>query len=315
MPGVYLTGLQVTAILLWSATGTLEHRLDKIAMAYMASYYVAAAALFFLRSRRTENPLQRQQLKWLTRGTLVAVVPFTLLYVVPFLFDLPVAPGLQNLVRLSLVILPLTFSWAIVRYRLMDVDLIFKRGVTYTLATAALVGLYFAIVAVSAEIVHTKLPSLRVWGLLAAIVATGLIFDPLKRAIQARVDRIFDQKRFDYRETLIDFGRSLNSQTDLRALVDSIVERLPQTLLVTRVAVFLAKRARPRLPPHPARCTSAWPPPTALPISRPRISTALDLGFLDFDAPDANTHIFLENPQQVLTPSRHRSARPPPAST
>ena len=58
--------------------------------------------------------------------------------------------------------------------------------------------------------------------------------------IQARVDRVFDQKSFDYRETLIDFGRSLNSQTDLRALVDSIVERLPQTLLVTRVAVFLA---------------------------------------------------------------------------
>ncbi len=137
--------------------------------------------------------------------------------------------------------LPLTFSWAIVRYRLMDVDLIFKRGVTYTLATAALVGVYFSVVALSAEMVHYALPYLGVWGLLVAIIVTALAFDPLKRAIQARVDRVFDQKRFDYRETLVDFGRSLNRRPTCARLVDSIVERLPQTLLVTRVAVFLAK--------------------------------------------------------------------------
>ncbi len=83
-------------------------------------------------------------------------------------------------------------------------------------------------------------PASGVWGLVAAIIVTALVFDPLKRADPGRVDRVFDQKSFDYRETLIDFGRELNAQTDLRALVDSIVERLPQTLLVTRVAVFLA---------------------------------------------------------------------------
>ncbi len=239
LPGVYLVGLQITALLRWSATETLKHRLDKIALGYMALFYVWAAGIFFLRARRSEFPLQRQQLKWLSRGTLLAVVPFTLLYVVPFLADIAVPNAFQNVVRLSLVFLPLTFSWAIVRYRLMDVDLIFKRGVTYTLATATVVGLYFGVVAAIAELVHTRLANLGKAGLLGALIVAGLTFDPIKRAIQARVDRLFDQKRFDYRETLIDFGRSLNSQTDLRALVDSIVERLPQTLLVTRVAVFL----------------------------------------------------------------------------
>jgi len=303
LPGIYLVGLQVVAILRWSATETLRHRLDKIALAYMAICYVWAAAIFFIRARRSQFPLQRQQLKWLTRGTLLAIVPFTLLYVIPFLLDIAVPSLFANLVRLSLVFLPLTFSWAIVRYRLMDVDLIFKRGVTYTLATAALVGLYFGVVAFSAEFVHTRLPNLRVWGLLAAIVATGLIFDPLKRAIQARVDRLFDQKRFDYRETLVDFGRSLNSQTDLRALVESIVIRLPQTLLVTRVAVFLAgelesESARNLVPnfelvaSHGLGILHSNDPDSFRP--------ALNLAFLDFDSPGANTHLFLENPQQVL---------------
>ena len=299
LPGLAVVALQLHAYFFLEATEILKHRLDKIALGYMALYYLWAAAVFFLRARTTENPLERQQLKWLTRGTFIAVIPFTMLYVVPFLADYIVPAGFANLVRLSLVILPLTFSWAIVRYRLMDVDLIFKRSVTYTLATAALVGLYFVIVAVFAEIVHTRLPSLRIWGLLAAIVATGLIFDPLKRAIQARVDRVFDQKRFDYRETLIQFGRSLNSQTDLRALVDAIVERLPQTLLVTRVAVFLAPEPDTESQ-VPDRLRFELAASHGLVNLTPEDLRTLDVGFLDFDAPGAHNHVFLENPQQVL---------------
>ena len=297
-PGLFLVGLQVFAILRWSATQLLLPRLDKIAYGYMAVYYTWAAAIFFWRARRTEFPLQRQQLKWLTRGTLVAVVPFTLLYVIPFLADWNVPTAFRNLVQLSLVVLPLTFSWAIVRYRLMDVDLIFKRGVTYTLATAALVGVYFGIVAIFAEIVHTQLKSLGGWGLMAAVVIAGLTFDPLKRAIQARVDRIFDRKRFDYRETLVDFGRSLNSQTDLRALLDAIVERLPQTLLVTRVAVFLAPESES--PRFTTRAPFELAASHGLGNLQAGELATLDMGFLDFDAPGAQTHVFLENPQQML---------------
>ncbi len=132
--------LQYTAIRYWSATEVLVHRLDQISLGYLALYYVIAAIVFRLRYRRAESGLERQQLKWLTRGTLLAVTPFTLLNVIPYLADWSVPAPLTKLAGLSLVILPLTFSWAIVRYRLMDVDLIFKRGVTYTLATASLVG-------------------------------------------------------------------------------------------------------------------------------------------------------------------------------
>jgi two-component system NtrC family sensor kinase len=306
LPGLFLIGLQATAMLRWAPTELLMHRLDKIAYAYMALFYVWAAVVFYIRGKRATSPLERQQLKWLTRGTLVAVVPFTALYVVPFLLDWVVPAAMANLVRLSLVFLPLTFAWAIVRYRLMDVDLIFKRGVTYTLATAALIGLYFGAVAMTAEIVHTGLPALRVWGLLAAIVGAGLLFDPLKRAIQARVDRVFDQKRFDYRETLIDFGRSLSSQTDLRALLDSIVERLPQTLLVTRVAVFLA--------PEPETGSTGFDLAASHGLTNLHAGdmASLDVSFLGLDAPEGNSHVFLENPQYVLRlaePERHTAAQ------
>lgn len=296
LPGLFLIGLQYTAIRLWSATEILQHRLDQVAIGYLALYYVIAAVVFRFRYRWAESALERQQLKWLSRGTQLAVIPFTLFYAIPFLADWSFSAPLTRLAGLSLVILPLTFSWAIVRYRLMDVDLIFKRGVTYTLATAALVGLYFGVIALTGEMVHTRLSSLGIWGLLAALILAGIVFDPLKRAIQARVDRVFDQKRFDYRETLVEFGRSLNAQTDLRALLDSIVEMLPQTLLVTRVAVFLASETGVRFGARHFDLAASH----GLTNLNETDLNALDVRFLDFDRPGANNHIFLENPQHVL---------------
>jgi len=295
LPGALLVGLQVMAMQFWAATGQLLHRLDQLSYGCMGLYYVLTAAVFLLRYVYAKSPLQRQQLKWLTRGTLLAFAPFTLLYIVPLLFDLQIPSILSKGSTICLVILPLTFSWAIVRYRLMDVDLIFKRGVTYTLATAALVGVYFGAVGIASEFIHARYPSFGFWGPLVAIIVVGLSFDPLKRGIQARVDRIFDQKRFDYRETLVDFGRSLNSQTDLSALVDSIVERLPQTLLVTRVAVFLAAEDSSKAKPHFELAASH-----GLTNLQAADLRTLDLSFFDFDRDGANNHLFLENPQQVL---------------
>src|SRR5271170_3934376 len=301
LPAVFVVGLRIVAMEYWSATEALLHRLDQLSTGYVALYYVMAAIVLFVNYQRTTVPLRRQQLKWLTRGTIVAITPYTLLYAIPYLANVGMPDVVTKLAGIAMVFLPLTFSWAIVRYRLMDTDLIFKRGVTYTLATATLVGLYFAVVAIAAELVRKRLPSAGAWGLIAAIIVTAQLFDPIKRMIQDRVDRVFDRKRYDYRQTLIDFGRGLNSQTDLGMLLNSIVDRLPRTLLVTRIGVFLSNQ--------PGSFTLAAG--HGLPQSLYEPNAALDLHFLDFNQPGAGTHIFLENPQHALHLSeseRHATA-------
>ncbi len=138
-PSVALIGLWIIARIRWEATGILLHRLNQINYGYIAVFYVLAATLFSLSYARANTPLLRQQLKWLYRGAWLAVGPFTVFYAIPFILDIRVRTILTKLAGLSLVFLPLTFCWAIIRYRLMDTDLIFKRGVAYTLATATLV--------------------------------------------------------------------------------------------------------------------------------------------------------------------------------
>ena len=155
-PGAGLLGLWVWSLTTREATKLLLDRLNQIATAYDAIFYVAAALLFMRSYSRATTPLLRQQLKWVTRGTLLAVLPFTLFYAVPYLLHWNPPQLLTNLAGLSLVFLPLTFAWAIVRYRLMDTDLIFKRGVAYTLATALILGGYFGIIALIAVVVHHR---------------------------------------------------------------------------------------------------------------------------------------------------------------
>jgi two-component system, NtrC family, sensor kinase len=295
IPGLALGVLRFLSYTHWESTGRLQLRLDKFDYGYLATFYILAAIVFWIRDHDEEQPLQRQQLKWLSRGTVLTVIPFTALYVIPFLCNAYMPSALTRVALLSLILLPLTFSWAIVRYRLMDVDLIFKRGASYTLATAALVGIYFSIVALSAEMVHTRFQHLGEWGLVAAVIVTGLVFDPLKRMIQGHMDRVFDQKSIDYRETLVEFGSELNAQTDLRALMNSIVERLPETLLVTRAAVFLAQEEN-------AGRKSKFSLAASHGLSQQVLSNAdsLELGFLDFDRRDSNSHLFFETPHSML---------------
>ncbi len=294
LPAAAIVGLQVFAVLFWQASFALRLRLDQIDTGYIAATFVLSAILFLRSYRQANTPLLRQQLKWLTRGTLLAVLPFTALYAIPFLLGVPVNAVLQRVAELSLVFLPLTFAWAIVRYRLMDTDLIFKRGVAYTLATGTLVAVYFGIVALISERVHNYLPeAVREWGLVFTILLTAQLFDPLKRRFQTWVDQVFDRHRYDYRHALVEFGRGLSSETDLDALLRSIVERLPRALLVARVAVFLAD------PEGGYRLASSHGMEASVE------TLALDLGFLHFQgdgqpSDDLRTHIFFENTQQTL---------------
>jgi PAS domain S-box-containing protein len=301
LPLIYAPGAGLLGLWLWSietreATGLLKHRLEQAGTAYDAAFYVFAATLFLLSYSRANTPLLRQQLKWLTRGALLAVVPFTFLYAIPFLFDLRLPNLLTDLAGFSIVFLPLTFSWAIVRYRLMDTDLIFKRGVAYTLATGTILGGYFGVIALSAVMVHSGIPAaVREWGLGITILVTAAVFDPLRKRIQRWVDKVFDRQRYDYRKALVEFGRGLSSETDLQALLQSIVEQLPRTLLVARVAVFMAEDS------GLLRLAAAHGLPVEVTTDRNHPpQDALALGFLDFDHAQDHTHIFLENAQAVL---------------
>ena len=285
LPGAVLLAVQIYAQKFKEASGELQFNLDRVNFAYLTAFFVTAAVVLWRNYRQAATPILRQQLKWITRGTVLAITPFTLLYVLPYLFGAMPSPAMKISV-LSLGLLPLTFGYAIVRYRLMDVDLIFKRGMAYTLAAAAIVGGYFAVVGGFAVLVHARVPSAGPLGLMVAIVVTALLFDPVRKWIQEKLDQFFYRTRYDYRRTLVEFGRELSSETDLDKLMSSLVDRLAHTLMVDRIAIFLGNSDSSRFELSKSFGLGAV--------------GGVDFGFLSKPRlEDAAGHIFFENTRQL----------------
>ena len=154
----------------------------------------------------------------------------------PYLFG--VTPTLtMELSVVPLAFIPLSFAYAIVKYRLMDVEVLFKRGMVLTLATAVIGGLYLAIFLASANYMVGDEHS-TILALLSAIVVV-LLFTPIKSRIQNAIDRWFYRERYDYRRALLAFSRDLNAHLDLDRLSSRLVERIGDTFEVEKVALLV----------------------------------------------------------------------------
>jgi two-component system NtrC family sensor kinase len=215
----------------------LQLALDRIDFALLGIYFIAASGLFFLSSRRAPSGVLRQQMKWVTRGTIASILPFLVVYILPF-FAGAVPQAWMKLSVISLVLLPLCFGYAIIRYRLMDVDIIFKRGLAYTAATLGVVVVYFVVIALVGELSHFFVPNSRMTNVLAVLLA-AFLFQPMRDLVQTRLDRYFYRDRLDYRRTLIEFGSTLTREVRLEPMLDSVLDRISQTFLVDRLALFL----------------------------------------------------------------------------
>src|SRR5437588_2777005 len=256
--------------------------LDKLEFGYLAACFISAGIVFYRSYREAPSGVVRQQLKWLTGGTLAGSLPASLLYILPTVFGLTPSVWMK-LTVVSLVLIPLCFAYAIIRYRLMDVDIIFKRGLAYTAATAAVATVYFSLVALITYLFHA--PATGPVGGMIAIVIAAFLFQPFREWIQTRLDRFFYRDRLDYRRTLIEFGRTLTNEVRLDPMLGSVMDRISQTLLVDRLAIFVDDPEQPgtmRL----ARSMGV------------RLSGSMDLSFLDPARPEfARGALFFESPR------------------
>src|SRR5882672_10890547 len=109
VPGLVLLVMQVVASAWFEFAESVRWNLDRMEMVYQTVYFAAAAVILWRQYRRAHTPLQQQQLKWISRGTVLAIGPYTLFYVLPYIAGvLPTAA--MKISVLSLVFLPVTWG-------------------------------------------------------------------------------------------------------------------------------------------------------------------------------------------------------------
>ncbi len=240
---VYLPGLALGLAFIGVSVGwlrtmapLLEVRwlLDRAWLAFLCVTYIAGGLVLALQRRRAGDPIVRRQLTWLRNGALVGVLPFAAFYALPFIVGM--TPGhFMSLAVLSLPLIPLTWAYAILRYRLMDVDIIFQEGYVYTLATIAVLAIFYGLI-----FAGSYAADLNGTAMVVLILIAAFLFQPIRSWIQEQLDRhYFYKDRYDYRRTLIEFARELGATTELDTMLESVADRLIRTLGVRHVAFFV----------------------------------------------------------------------------
>ncbi|HEY6231019.1 MAG TPA: histidine kinase dimerization/phospho-acceptor domain-containing protein, partial [Pyrinomonadaceae bacterium] len=262
LPAFALLGVATVIFLHDELVKVIPHRLLDYSPNFVAGFYkasfihfsvalVLSAALIVRRFVVSKNTVARQQLKWVVWGSVLAIAPFTLLYATGYIFG-ETGGTFSDAALIPLVLIPLSLGYSVVRYRLMDVELVVRRAAVYALTTLAIslaigaivyfIGFYVFSGNASSSSEFVTLPLLISIFAMALIV---MIAAPVKNFLQEQVDRLFYGRRYDLRHSLMDFGRTISATTALDPLLDSLINRLREVMNVGRLAIFIEDQNSP----------------------------------------------------------------------
>ena len=218
--------------------------LDRIHLIYFVLGFLIGGSILLYRRIQARDLTTRQQMKWVSYGTLAGVIPFSLIYVIPLLLGVRTNLLLYSS-QLFLGLVPLSFAYAIIRYRLLDVEVIVRRGAAYFLASSLLLVIYLLLVLGLGEGIKWVAPEADFLVIAVAALTIALLFAPLRARIQSRLDRFFYKDQFDERASLMDFARTLSTEISLSRLSRSILERVARTFNLDKAVLFFADASHP----------------------------------------------------------------------
>lgn len=239
-----------TSVNLWVASNGVIPLINRVLLFHFVGGITFGSALLLWRFFTSGQPLVRQRLKWAMVGTILSVIPIVGVQIARRFVYLPDDTFTVALTTLPLALIPLSFGHSVVRYRLMDVDVVVRRAVVYALTTILIammigtVALGLVYLAVGSDLSTTEI-TLRALIAIVAMAAIVMLSEPLKNFLQERVERFFYGTRYDLRSGLLDFGRTLSASTAMEPLLEGLTDRLQQVLDVEKLAVFIEDEDRP----------------------------------------------------------------------
>jgi len=221
---------------------------DALLLFYLVSLVaVATLALVQLyRYRRVSSPLQRQQTKWVVFGLAVpcsVLVGGYGLLIFPALAD-PSAPSgasyqlaLTAIIASTLLLIPLSFGFAMLRYRLWEIDVLINRTLVYGALTLSLTLVYVGLVIGLSALLRGLI---RQDNSVAIIISTLVIYaliGPLR--IQRLIDRRFYRRKYNATKTVAAFSATLGRQVDLDQLREQLLAVVQETMQPANVSLWL----------------------------------------------------------------------------
>lgn len=246
--------------LLFAVPAALEMLFPTSPLAYINTWqacylYLAVSIALFLalltwRILRSDSPVVRQQSRVIIFGAALGIAPMMVFYLLPTALGSDPQVFHPSVYFPLLILLPLSITYAILRYRLLDVDRLLANALTYILITGAALALFYGLVTILSLAIRRAVqpddPLLIALYLLALVL--GLL--PLRRYVQRLIDRLFYRSPADYRRVLNTLASRLVVTPDLDQTLELLAEQLQQALNPEEFVVYLYEDERALYVPH-----------------------------------------------------------------
>jgi hypothetical protein len=197
------------------------------------------------RYRRVSVPAERRQIKWVVFGTAAAITGFVV-SLLPYFFAPRLSTHISYLyfvqdagIFISLTLIPFGIGVAMLRSRLFDIDLVINRALVYGSLTATLALVYLSCVVSLQYAFRALTGSDSQLAVVASTLAIAALFSPLRRRVQAFVDRRFYRRKYDATKTLEAFSARLRDEMDLLALRQNLVGVVRETMQPAHASLWL----------------------------------------------------------------------------
>ncbi len=245
LPGAVLLSLQLD-LMLWNGrwlfgrpTAASLLALDRIDLLHLTAYGLAAVAVLAYRLLREPGWEQRRQLHWMIYGLAGGYLPFLVFYVVPFILGIHLPQLLAAAAILPLALVPLTFAYAILRYKLWDIEVIARDIVSATLTLLlGVLGFSLANLAILRGVSPDPPLARNLLSFAAGLGIAGLLV-PTRQSLSAALERLQYRGTFGKRRALLDLGRDLLHERDLAHLCSALLERLAGGMDLERAGLYL----------------------------------------------------------------------------
>jgi hypothetical protein len=208
---------------------------------------LASALSLVMRYRRSRGDV-RQQIKWIAFAASLVALTYLIAIVASFIHPSEIwfAAGLplwldltEYAALLSITSVPIAIGFAVLKYRLYEIDIIINRTLVYGTLTAALIALYFGTIVVLQRVFVVFTGQQSTLAVVASTLLIAALFNPLRRRIQSFIDRRFYRHKYDAQKTLESFGARLRQETDLDDLGADLVSVVRETMQPAHVALWL----------------------------------------------------------------------------
>jgi hypothetical protein len=191
---------------------------------------VIPATLSVVARFRKAGSVERHQIKWLLAATSLLAVAYVVASMSDDSFE-----AAWWVVSLAVAAIPIAILFAVLRYRLYDIDRLLSRTVSYVVIIGLLAGVYL----LGLTAMTNFLPSDSSLSVAASTLAVAALFNPLRRRVQAWVERRFNRSRYDAQHVMDEFSGSLRQDVDPETVVGGWVDVVSETMHPTSISVWV----------------------------------------------------------------------------